>query len=45
MKLVSIGCGGFADLGFGVLRDQQVPRMPISGILANVAMISAAWSR
>lgn len=40
MNLVSISCGGFADLGFGVLRDNQVPLMTIFGIFASVALIS-----
>ena len=42
MNLVSISCGGFADLGFGVLRDKQVPLMMIFGIFATVALISVA---
>jgi MFS transporter, Spinster family, sphingosine-1-phosphate transporter len=42
MNLVSISCGGFADLGFGVLRDNQVPLMTIFGIFASVALISIA---
>jgi len=42
MNLVSISCGGFADLGFGVLRDKHVPLMTIFGIFATVALISVA---
>ncbi len=40
MNLVSISCGGLADLGFGVLRDAQVPLMTIFGIFASVALFS-----
>ena len=42
MNLVSISCGGFADLGFGILRDKQVPLMTIFGVFASVALISVA---
>jgi MFS transporter, Spinster family, sphingosine-1-phosphate transporter len=42
MNLVSISCGGFADLGFGVLRDNKVPLMTIFGIFASVALLSVA---
>jgi predicted MFS family arabinose efflux permease len=40
MNLVSISCGGFADWGFGVLRDRQVPLFAIFGIFASAAVIS-----
>jgi MFS family permease len=40
MNMVSISCGGFADLGFGILRDWQVPLMAIFGIFAAVAVFS-----
>jgi MFS family permease len=40
MNMVSISCGGFADLGFGILRDVQVPLMAIFGIFAAVAAVS-----
>lgn len=40
MNLVSISCGGFADFGFGVLRDLQVPLLAIFGIFAGVALMS-----
>lgn len=40
MNLVSISCGGFADLGFGMLRDAHVPLMMIFGIFASVALFS-----
>jgi MFS family permease len=41
MNLVSISCGGFADWGFGLLRDHQVPLFGIFGIFASAAMLSA----
>jgi len=40
MNLVSISCGGFADWGFGFLRDQEVPLALIFGIFAGIALIS-----
>jgi MFS family permease len=40
MNLVSISCGGFADMGFGMLRDAQVPLLAIFGIFASVALLS-----
>lgn len=40
MNLVSISCGGFADYGFGLLRDAKVPLMTIFGIFASVALFS-----
>ena len=40
MNLVSISCGGFADWGFGVLRDRQVPLFGIFGIFASAAILS-----
>ncbi len=42
MNLVSISCGGFADWGFGALRDHQVPLPIIFGIFAGAALISLA---
>jgi MFS family permease len=41
MNLVSISCGGFADWGFGILRDRHVPLFGIFGVFAAVAVISA----
>jgi hypothetical protein len=41
MNLVSISCGGFADWGFGGLRDLHVPLNVIFGIFAGVAAVSA----
>ena len=40
MKFVSISCGGFADWGFGALRDRQVPLFIIFSIFASVAVLS-----
>ncbi len=42
MNLVSISCGGFADWGFGVLRDRQVPLNVIFGVFALIALLSVA---
>jgi MFS family permease len=41
MNLVSISCGGFADWGFGWLRDLHVPLPVTFGIFASVATVSA----
>ncbi len=41
MNLVSISCGGFADWGFGLLRDRQVPLFGIFGVFAGAAVLSA----
>jgi MFS family permease len=40
MNLVSISCGGFADWGFGALRDRQVPLDVIFGTFAAAAVLS-----
>lgn len=40
MNLVSISCGGFADWGFGLLRDRQTPLQAIFGIFASAAVLS-----
>lgn len=40
MNLVSISCGGFADWGFGVLSDRQVPLNMIFGVFAGIALLS-----
>jgi len=40
MNLVSISCGGFADWGFGILRDRQVPLNVTFGIFASAAIVS-----
>jgi MFS family permease len=42
MNLVSISCGGFADWGFGALRDQHVPLYVIFGVFAGLALVSVA---
>jgi MFS transporter, Spinster family, sphingosine-1-phosphate transporter len=40
MNLVSISCGGFADWGFGAMRDAQVPLNAIFGVFASAAIVS-----
>lgn len=40
MNFVSISCGGFADYGFGVLRDHGVPLFTSFSIFASAAVIS-----
>jgi MFS transporter, Spinster family, sphingosine-1-phosphate transporter len=40
MNLVSIGCGGIADWGFGIMRDHHVPLHFIFGTFASVALLS-----
>ena len=40
MNFVSIGCGGFADWGFGALRDRHVPLNVIFGVFAGTAFLS-----
>ncbi|HTD66857.1 MAG TPA: MFS transporter [Candidatus Limnocylindria bacterium] len=40
MNLVSISCGGFADWGFGAMRDAKVPLNVIFGAFAGAAVIS-----
>lgn len=40
MNLVSISCGGFADWGFGALRDRGAPLNMIFGVFAGVALLS-----
>ena len=40
MNFVSISCGGLADWGFGVLRDQQVPINVIFSVFASLAVLS-----
>lgn len=41
MNFVSISCGGLADYGFGLLRDQKVELNLIFGVFAGVALLSA----
>jgi MFS transporter, Spinster family, sphingosine-1-phosphate transporter len=40
MNLVSISCGGFADWGFGMLRDRHVPLFGIFSVFASAAVFS-----
>jgi len=40
MNLVSISCGGLADWGFGILRDEDVPLNVIFGVFASTAVFS-----
>jgi MFS family permease len=40
MNFVSISCGGFADWGFGILRDREVPLNLIFSIFAGAAILS-----
>lgn len=40
MNMVSISCGGFADWGFGYLRDQDVPLNAIFGVFAGISLLS-----
>jgi len=42
MNLVSIGCGGLADWGFGLLRDREVPLNVSFGAFAGLALVSVA---
>jgi MFS family permease len=42
MNLASISCGGFADWGFGALRDQHVPLAVIFGVFAGISLVSVA---
>jgi MFS family permease len=40
MNLVSISCGGFADWGFGMMRDRNVPLFGIFSVFASAAVVS-----
>src|SRR5207237_9129111 len=40
MNMVSISCGGFADLGFGAMRDRHMPLNLIFGAFASVCVLS-----
>jgi MFS family permease len=42
MNLLSIGCGGFADWGFGALLQRKVPLNAIYGLFAATALVSIA---
>ncbi len=41
MNLVSISCGGFADLGYGVMRDHGLPLNGIFAMFALLAVVAA----
>jgi MFS transporter, Spinster family, sphingosine-1-phosphate transporter len=43
MNFVSISCGGFADWGFGILRDRHVPLFGIFGVFASAAVLSVIF--
>jgi MFS family permease len=40
MNFVSISCGGFADWGFGAMRDRAIPLNVIFSVFAATALIS-----
>uniref|UniRef100_A0A7C2NXP2 MFS transporter n=1 Tax=Schlesneria paludicola TaxID=360056 RepID=A0A7C2NXP2_9PLAN len=40
MNLVSISIGGFADWGFGAVRDAKVPLHVVFGVFAGIALLS-----
>ena len=40
MNFVSISCGGFADWGFGMMRDRHVPLFGIFSVFASAAVLS-----
>ena len=40
MNFVSISCGGFADWGFGLMRDRHVPLFGIFAVFASAAIVS-----
>jgi MFS family permease len=40
MNFVSISCGGFADWGFGAMRDRAIPLNVIFGVFASACVIS-----
>jgi MFS family permease len=42
MNMVSISCGGFADWGFGLMRDSHIPLSIIFGVFAGICLISVA---
>ena len=42
MNLVSISSGGFADWGFGMMRDANVPLNAIFSVFAGTAVVSVA---
>ena len=40
MNFVSISCGGFADWGFGGMRDRQISLNVIFGVFAAITLVS-----
>jgi MFS family permease len=40
MNMVSISCGGFADWGFGIMRDNKIPLSVIFGVFAAICLVS-----
>lgn len=40
MNLVSVGCGGLADWGFGILRDHRMPLGEIFALFSGLALIA-----
>lgn len=38
MNLVGISCGGFADWGFGMMRDREIPLNAIFGVFASLCV-------
>ena len=40
MNLCGISCGGFADWGFGALRDHKVPLPIVFGVFASFALVA-----
>jgi MFS family permease len=40
MNMVSISCGGLADWGFGIMRDNKWPLSLIFGVFASCAILS-----
>ncbi len=42
MNLVSISCGGFADWGFGAMRDKGIPLNAIFSVFATACLVSVA---
>ena len=43
INLVSISCGGFADWGFGTMRDDHLPLQLIFGVFALIALLSVVF--
>jgi len=41
MNMIGITCGGFADWGFGIMRDRHIPLNIIFGVFASACVLSA----